>query len=178
MKEFKPNKSKMKDVMGRYMTQSLFLEVDYNPDIAIFTFDGEDKEFKGKTFYSLKRLYLEESDPIEYAFATKYLFDWPHWQKICKNAMLLEHINAWREELQLKLASEGMATLQHLAINEDSYQAAKYLADKGFVKNGRGRPSNAEIEGALKKHTEDSKDFDNDFQLLEFHKGKPHGKTA
>lgn len=175
MKELIPDKKKMKDKMGRYMTQSLFLESEYDPDVAIFTFDGEDKLYQGKTFISLKRLYLEESDTVEYAFATKYLYDWPHWQKMCKNAVLLTHINAWREELQLKLASEGLATLIHLAINEESYQAAKYLADKGFVKNSRGRPSNAEIEGVLKKQTEDAKDFDNDFQLLNFHKGIKNG---
>ncbi len=175
MAEIKLDKKKMKDVMGRYMTQSLFLETEYNPDVAIFTFDGTDKVYQGKTFYSLKRLYLEECDPIEYAFAEKYLFDWPHWQKMCKNVVLLNHINDWREELQLKLASEGLATLIHLAINEDSYQAAKYLADKGFVKTGRGRPSNAEIEGALKKQVEDSKDFDGDFQLLHLHKGVKNG---
>ena len=80
----KIDKSRMKDQHGRYIVQGLFLEDRYNVDLAVYTLAGEDKEHKGIIFPSLKRLYLEEGDPVEYTFATKWLFDWPHWKRICK----------------------------------------------------------------------------------------------
>lgn len=172
MSEPNIDKSKFKDEHGRYIVQGLFLEDRYNPDMAVFTFDGEDKEYKGKTFYSLKKLYLEHGDPKEYSFARKYLYDWKHWQRICKNAVLKKHVEEWREELKLSLVSEGVAALIDLALNEKSYQAAKYLADCGWEKAERGRPSNEEIEGELKRRADADSQFAEDFQLLSLHKGK------
>lgn len=164
------DKSKYKDEHGRYIVQGLFLEDRYNPDMSVFTFDGEDKVYKGKTFPSLKRLYLEHGDPKEYSFARKYLYDWGHWQRLCKNAVVKKHIEGWREELELSLVSEGVAALIDLALNEKSYQAAKYLADRGWDKGERGRPSKEEIEGELKKRADADSAFDDDFKLLQFHK--------
>ena len=172
MEEFKPDKSKYKDINGRYISQGLFLEERYNTDMAVFTLDGEDKEYKGKLYPSLKKLYLEHGDPMEYSFARKYLFDWGHWQRMCKNAFLKPHIEEWRKELELSLVSEGVAALIDLALNKDSYQAAKFLADRGWDKSERGRPSKEEVEGELKRRADEENAFASDFQLLEFHKGK------
>lgn len=166
------DKSKYKDEHGRYIVQGLFLEDRYNPDMAVFTFDGEDKEYKGKKFYSLKRLYLEHGDPKEYSFARKYLYDWNHWQRLCKNSIIKKHIEEWRNELELSLVSEGVAALIDMALNKDSYQAAKFLAERGWDKGDRGRPSKDEIDGELKRMAEAEKEFSDDFKLLEFHKAK------
>lgn len=170
MKETKIDKSKFKDEKGRYIVQGLFLEDRYNTDLAIFTYDGEDKLYKGKTYPSLKKLYLEHGDPKEYSFARKYLFDWGHWQRLCKNAIVKRHIEEWRNELELSLVSEGVSALIDLALNEKSYQAAKYLADRGWEKEKVGRPSKEAIEGELKKRADEDKEFDDDFQLLKLHK--------
>ena len=91
------DKSRFKDEKGRFIVQGLFLEDKYNTDLAVFTYDGEDKVYKGKTYPSLKRLYLEHGDPKEYSFARKYLFDWKHWQRLCNNAMIGRHIEEWRK---------------------------------------------------------------------------------
>lgn len=171
MGEFKPDRSKFKDEKGRYIVQGLFLEDRYNTDLAIYTFDGEDKEYKGVIYPSLKRLYLEEGDVEEYIFAKKYLYDWPHWKRLCKNAIVGRHIEEWREELALSLRAEGLATMVHLAKNEDSYQAAKFLADEGWIKRSKGRPSKQEIERELKRKAELEERFKDDFQLLELHQG-------
>lgn len=162
----KLDKSKMKDEKGRYLVQGLFLEDRYNPDMSMFTFDGEDKVYKGKTFYSLKRLYLDMADPVEYRFATTYLYDWPHWERLCKNALVGRHIEAWRRELQLMLAAEGVQNMLELAANGSSFQAAKYLAENGWVKEKRGRPSKEEIEGHLKAAKKEVEEFNEDFELL------------
>lgn len=170
MKEYKPDKSRFKDEHGRYIVQGLFLEDRYNTKLSVYTLDGEDKEYKGVVYPSLKRLYLEECDPKEYTFANKYLFDWDHWQRLCNNAIVGRHIEKWREELELMLVSEGVSALIDLALNEKSYQAAKYLADRGWDKRGRGRPSNEEVEGYMKKKAEQENIYNRDFELLEFHK--------
>ena len=171
MKEFKPDKKRFKDEKGRYIVQGLFIEDRYNPDVAYYTLDGEDKEYKGVIYPSLKRLYLEEGDINEYTFATKYLYDWPHWQRLCKNAVVGRHIEQWRDELALSLRSEGIATLITLAINDNSYQAAKWLADEGWIKNSRGRPSQKDIDKAAERKAAIEKEFEEDFKLLHLVKG-------
>lgn len=172
MEQYTPDKSRFKDDKGRYYVQGLFLEDRYNPEIAVYTFDGEDKEYKDVIYPSLKRLYLEEADPIEYTFANKYLYDWPHWQRLCKNAIIGRHIDQWREELKLKLVSEGVITMIDLACNKDSYQAAKYLAEAGWDVKKRGRPSKEEVESELKKRADEASEFSDAFELLQLHKGK------
>ena len=170
MDETDIDKSKFKDDNGRYIVQGLFLEDTYNPDKAYYTFSGTDKTYKGKVFPSLKRLFLEEGDPGEYTFANKYLFDWPHWQRMCKNAVISKHIAQWRDELYLSLRSEGMATMIDLAVNNGSYQAAKWLVDEGWVTRGKGRPSQAEIDGEIKRRAKIEEKFSEEFTLLEEYK--------
>lgn len=170
-KEFTPDKSRFKDEKGRYIVQGLFLEDKYNPVLSVYTLDGEDKTYKGVVYPSLKRLYLEEGDPNEYLFAQKFLYDWDHWQRICKNAIVGRHVEKWRKELELSLVSEGVATLIDLAVNDKSYQAAKFLADSGWIKTGRGRPSKSEIEGELKRRATEDGEFAEDFKLLQLYKG-------
>jgi hypothetical protein len=172
MQEYVPDKTRYKDEKGRYIVQGLFLEVQYNTDLAVFTLDGVDKTYKGVVYPSLKRLYLECADPKEYTFANKYLFDWDHWQRVCRNSMLRAHVDKWREELELSLISEGVSALIDLALNEKSYQAAKYLAERGWDKKARGRPSQDEVAEEIKKRADMETSFDEDFQLLKLHKGK------
>lgn len=169
---FKPDRSKFKDEKNRYIVQGLFLEDRYNMDLSVYTFDGEDKVYKGKTFPSLKKLYIEYADPTEYMFANEYLFDWKHWKRLCNNAIVSRHIEEWREELELSLVSEGIQTMIDLAGDKQSYQAAKFLADRGWDKTEKGRPSKEQIEGELKRRADEKSDFDEDFQLLKLHKDK------
>lgn len=171
----KIDKAQFKDEKGRYVVQGIFLEDRYNTDLAVYTFAGEDKVYKGKTYPSLKRLYLEEGDPEEYLFATKHLFDWPHWQRLCKNAIVKKHIEEWREELALSLRSEGIATLLDLAVNDKSYQAAKWLADEGWIKNSRGRPSKKQVADEVKRRADIEAEFSSDFELLSLHKDRKNG---
>lgn len=163
--EWSPDKSKFKDEKGRYISQGLFLENGYNTDLAVFTYDGQDKEYKGKTYPSLKRLYLEEGDPTEYNFANKYLFDWKHWKRLCNNRLISAHIEEWREELAIALRADGIASLIQSA-GDGHYQSAKFLADGGWDVAGRGRPSKEEVEGELKRRADETSEFDDDFELL------------
>lgn len=141
--EFFPDRAAFKDDQGAYLTQSLFLEVGYNKDRAIYTFNDEDKEYKGKVFKSLRKLYLETEDPTEYVFATRYLHGWDHWQRIVNNDILLERIEKWREELEVKLRSKGVRAM--LALTDSNATAAKWAVDGLWrTKAGSGRKTAAQ----------------------------------
>ena len=138
-------KSDMKDKMGRAMTQGLFLEFNYDPEFAIFTFDGEDKEYKGKHYVSLKKLFLETEDPTEYIFANLYLVDWDHWQKLNANKILRKHFDKWRNELELSIRATAIRGIIDNSDGEKGFQASKWLADRGWDKRAAGRPSKDEL---------------------------------
>lgn len=131
--------------MGKPMTQSLFLELGYNIDSAVYTLKDNDYEYKGKLFLSLQKLYMAIADPTEYTFATQCLLGWKHWQRICDNKQLKTHVEEWRAELEVKLRSQGVIEAIKQATT-GSFVAAKWVADGGWEKRSAGRPSKAEIE--------------------------------
>jgi len=132
------------DSVGRPMTQSLFLELGYGTE-AIYSLKEYDCVHKGKRYPSIKNLYLEMEDPTEYQFATTYFLNWNHWKRICANKQILVHIEEWREELEIKLRSRAVK-LNMASAAAGNYQAAKWLADRGWINRPAGRPSKAEIE--------------------------------
>lgn len=135
---------KMVDKMGKYRTQSLFLEIGYGDD-AIFTLKDQDHVHDGKTYLSLRKMYLEFNDPTEYQFANEVLLGWKHWQRLCENKAVRKYIDEWREELEVKLRSQAILNTIREA-NKGHFQAAKWVADRGWASRGAGRPSKEEIE--------------------------------
>ncbi len=135
--------------MGRWRTQSLFLEM-YVPDAEergiepIFTFKPED--YKGLP--SMKKIYLQIADPTEYKTAIELLGYWDHWKKLLDCPWFMEHLDAWREELEIKLRSGAVKAMIETAQNEGSKgtNAAKWLADRGWKESKRGRFSKQELE--------------------------------
>lgn len=141
------NKEQLKDSLGRPLTQSLFLEIGYNTEYAIFTFNDEDKEYNGKIYPSLKRLYLEIADPTEYRFAKTCLLGWSHWKRLKENKALRPYFDEWAEELEVMLRSEGIIAAMDMTSSEGgNFQAAKWMADRGWEKRSPGRPSKNETE--------------------------------
>jgi hypothetical protein len=142
--QFKPDKSKFLDSQGRFLTQSLFLELGYL-DSAVYTLKENDHEYEGNVYPSLKRLYLQSGDPTEYDFATTYLLGWKHWKRLCENKAIRKYIDEWREELEVQLRCEGVKRALNSA-KSGSFQAAKWIADRGWDSRGAGRPSKDEVE--------------------------------
>ncbi|MDB4302068.1 hypothetical protein N9924_00730 [bacterium] len=142
---FEVDKSKLLDSMGRPLTQSLFLEIGYKFDFAVYSLKDSDHHYRGEVYPSLKRLYLAHEDPTEYDFATTYLLGWNHWKRLNDNKVLRKHFDEWREELELKLRSQAVRDIMDQCANEGgSFQAAKWLADRGWDKRAAGRPSKSE----------------------------------
>lgn len=150
--------------MGRPLTQSLFLELGYG-DAAVYTLKEVDHIHNGTLYPSLKRLYLLTNDPTEYKFATTYLLGWKHWMRLCENKALKNHIEDWRFELEIKIRSEGIKEVMASA-SGGSWQAAKWLADKGWDVRGAGRPSNEEKEKHLAIEKKLQGEYDDDIIRL------------
>lgn len=140
------DKTKLRDSRGRPLTQSLFLEVGYNTEFAVYTQKDEDYEYKGKVYPSLKRLYLEHEDPTEYDFACTYLLGWEQWQRICANKVFTKMVDKWREELELKIRAQAVRDIMNTSATEKGFQASKWLADRGWDKRAAGRPSKEEVD--------------------------------
>lgn len=169
MEEFTPNKSKMKAVKGQYLTQSLFVEIGYDYDTAIYSLKDEDMVHEGKTYPSIKRLYLEAEDVTEYIFATKYFINWEHWERICKNGLLAPHVQRWREDLARYLEAIGIQEVINAATTDNNFQAAKWLAEKGWTKEQRkaGRPSKTEVDRHIKEAQNQQDEYAEDFEKVE-----------
>ena len=146
-------KDPFRNSRGAYRTSSLFLDFSYDADIAQYTLREKDTKKNGKSFPSLKRLYLETEDVTEYEFATTYLAGWKHWQALLGNKQILSHVEQWREELEIKIRSKAVKSIASQAFSKDkpSYQAAKFLADREYVKNRKGAPTKEEVEGEKKR---------------------------
>ena len=163
------DKAVLRDKMGKNRTQSLFLEY-YHHNIhllPIFTLKEEDffHEPSGVQCLSLKRLYLEECDPTEYMFATKYFYSFYQWEKLARHKQLAVHVNRWREELGLLIKARSIQKNIELA-GRGSYNASKWLSDRGWEEKDRGRPSKAEKDRKLKEDTALLKEIQKDAKRL------------
>lgn len=149
-------KDRLRDSRGNPLTQSLFLENGYQVDAAIYTLKDEDHTYKGVVYPSIKRIYLDMEDVVEYEFANTYFLGWNHWKRLYENKLLTPHIDSWREELRLKLRSAAFkGILDATASEQSSFQAHKWLIDEGWLpKSGVGRPATKEKEKEekFKKH--------------------------
>lgn len=160
------NKKDMLDVRGRPLTQSLFLELGYQEDFALYTLKDWDWDYNGKKYLSLKRLYLLHEDPLEYDFASTHLLGWSHWQRLCNNKAIRKYIDEWREELSLKLRSQAVRNIVDMTADEKGFQAAKYVAEEGWRKNSVGRPKKDTSEYDAKVDQRLHEEFGQDVQRL------------
>lgn len=157
---YEVDKAQLLDTEGRPLTQSLFLEPNYNTKYAVFTMKDDDHEFRGKLYPSLRKLFLEMEDVTEYQFANTYLLGWSHWKRLNNNQVLAHNFEEWREELELKIRASAIKSIIEASVSDSGgFQAAKWLADRGWDKRGAGRPSKAEVE----RHKRVEEKLDNEF---------------
>ena len=119
---------------GRQAAKSLFENGNY--DIELF-----------------HQTFLELEDPTEYKPALQLVGSWREWQRLKRDwPTFNNHINEWKEELDVRLKSKAVEQINRLAFDDKNYQASKWLAEEGFHKRtGAGRPSKAERERAAKE---------------------------
>lgn len=160
--------------MAKPMTKALFFEMsdpDYREEMETeWTLKEKDHIVDGKTYRSLKKVYLEMEDVTEYEFALATLGSFVQWETLCKTTWFKEHAEQWRKELNLKLKAKGMRSIIQAATTDEnlSFQAMKYLSDNQYLekKSGRGRPSKADVEAELKKEANANKSFKADAERI------------
>ena len=75
-------------------------------------------------------------------------------------------VEQWRMELELKLRSQAVMDIRDLSSGEKGFQAAKWLADRGWDKRTAGRPSNADIERETKIQANIAEEYNADVVRL------------
>jgi hypothetical protein len=159
--------AKFKDRMGKWITQGLILELGYKPT-AIYTRQDDNVEYKGKTYPSLKKLFIESYmiDPTEYQFATKYLGGWQHWKRMKNNKQIRDLYEEWQEEAEIKVRALGVRSAIDMALDGKSFAAAKWLAEAGYDKRGAGRPSKQEVVRATRIEAGIKDELDDDWERI------------
>lgn len=144
-----------KNSRGKWLTKALFFEltVPATRGNACFSLKEEDHCEGGKVYKSLKKLYMSHPDPTEYDFATQVLGGWEHWQDMQYQPDIMPYVEKWREERDVMLQSRGITKMIEINTSADNnYQAAKWLAEKGWQEVGkRGRPSKEEVKKAARE---------------------------
>jgi hypothetical protein len=173
LKEIQPQ---MRSTNGRHLTRSLFLETEsqHVKDLGVcsplFTLKDRNMEKNGKTYYSLKNIYMsyDHVPGYEYQFAQDVFGSWEQWQLLCNSADLVkEHIDGWKDEQAIKLQARALEAMFKTAMFEGSKgtPAARYLADKGWQVK-RGRPSKDEVEREKKIAAGVEKEINEDLERL------------
>ena len=123
-----------KDTRGVWITLGLFGDKanSYKDGIIWESVDGARKD------------YIECADPTGITFADKYLGGFEHWKAVrdCKGLEL--EITSWEEELEARIRSQALLGIKAMSL--DSFQASKFLMDRGWEKRGAGRPSKEAVE--------------------------------
>ncbi len=159
--------SAFKDSTGRFRTQSLFGEYKHPNYPAFFTL----KKYDHKGRISLYRKYMEIADPTEYQVAQRLFGSWEHWLQLTRAQWFREHLNEWRDELAVRMASERYQEMQDRVLKDPNsptgIQASKWLSDMyGKKPSKRGRPTKAEIEARLKRDTSKISEIEEDAQRI------------
>lgn len=137
------NKPPYKDSRGRWRTQSLFKEYsNHSPYIPLFTLKEFDNEY-----LSFPKLFLSFNDPTGYQFAKAVLGSYEHWMRLSSQKWFRNYLDGWLEELEVKLASEGLIKIKGIADGEgqQALAANKFLVSKGW-EGTKGRPKKADID--------------------------------
>lgn len=163
---FTPNRKLMlSDQFNRkYITAGLFVERerdDHTKPYAQYTLKDEDRVVDGRTYPSLKRLYLEMEDVTEYEFATVYLYNYDHWKELCGEKWFKEHLYKWRDELEMKLKAKALQTINQIAQSggKESLAASKFLYKEVWAdreKDTPGRPTKKRIAEEAKNIVKES----------------------
>lgn len=145
---------------GRLLISNLFIDRKYEEDAALYTLNLTDKVYKGKTYPSLYKLYIQMEDITEYNFANTYFESYQHWELLCNEEWFKPIISRWRKELELKIKAEALKEIIAQSTSDDPrkrLEASKYIYEKVFVSsNGKGRPTKAQVkEEAVRKAMEE-----------------------
>ncbi len=171
---FKKNHSTaFKDGKGRWLTIALFWEYRASSDenVALFCLKDDDHvDDDGRTYVSLKKRYMSyEHIPLyEHEFACAELGGWEHWERLQANKYLRDAIDTWRREYEIALRCRAVKAIMANATSKDAkgLQAARWLAEKGYVDKRPGRVSKEELDRERKQQAQISATLADDMKRL------------
>lgn len=162
-----------KNASGAHLLKPIFFEYDDAEHLqSVYTLKDYDHEYNGKSYPSLRKLYVEMEDPTEYEFACKYLDGWTHWKKLSTASFFKPYLKEWREELEVRLRAQALNRMKVRATSDtkDSMQADKILLVGGWKtpeeKERVGRPSKQKIQEEANKLFAERTVFDEDFERI------------
>lgn len=148
----------------RYL-KALFFETSSDKSCVVYTLKDNDHE----GYPSLRRLYLEEGDPLEISFAEKYLDGYEHWEMLVECTWFEPYAERWRKELELTIRSDALKNII-LDSKSDSKSAAssnRFLVEGGWKpKATKGRPSKADIKKATKDELQIRQRLEDDYNRI------------
>lgn len=159
---------KFKTENNQFLTKQLFFETaDSDRSRVLYTLKPEDHKWHGKTFPSLRRLYIEMGDESEYLFAETYFGGWPHWKKLLSTSWFLDYLSELREELAARNASIALAEIRKSA-REGNVSSSKYLLEQGWIPKDKraGRPTKEKIKYEAEKLSADHYDISEDLERI------------
>jgi hypothetical protein len=113
---------------------------------------AETEEEKTNAIYDMDvwhQTFLEVGDFTEYKAAIALVGDWITWEKYkAQWPTLRRNIQAWKDELEVKLQSDAMTklvTLVHSKSEQTAANVCKFMVQSGYSQRASaGRPSNEE----------------------------------
>lgn len=111
-----------------------------DPDLKIKgTFHFKSASRSQKDFWREK--FLSSMDPTGYTFAEEWVEDgYRKWESLLNGYGCKDELKEWGKTLQVKMQAMG---LRNLAEQKDSFQAAKFLASKGWLETEDKRTKEA-----------------------------------
>jgi hypothetical protein len=155
---------KFREPTGRRLYKKLFWEMtNSGEDKSKVLYTLKDQPHEG--FPSLYQLYLAEADPTEYVFATKYFDSYDHWKTLSTKTWIKELVARWREELDVSIRAGALKRIisESKSNSKSAFMANKYLLEKGWSKNEKGRPSKEAVQAAIKEEAQKSQVLEQDF---------------
>ena len=136
---------------NKVRSAALFLEcAQPDEELVMFTLLNNDTTWKGKKLPSLKKLYMQfcSEDPTEYSFANHVFGSWDAWCVIKSTFIVRGYVKKWSDEVVVLIKSTAIATIHQemLSGGKSSFQAAKFLIDKGWIPPQMGRKSTKDKE--------------------------------
>lgn len=134
--------NKLRNDQNRRITRSLFNEIVFDEQFNFFTLKRWDYAPRkgipdGLVSFPLTYLKYCIEDPTEYSFALEVFGDWEHWMLVQELNPLKDLIAQLRAEKDIAIKSKGFLKIAKEVADDgkNSYQAAKWLAEKGWEPN-------------------------------------------
>lgn len=109
-------------------------------------------------YINAHRTFVVLRDPTGVLWAEMYLEGVHHLNRLMKCEWFREAFDIWKGETEQLVQAEALQKVRDISQGGSpaSFQAAKYLANEDWKRSGRGRgrPSKAELQGALKNEVD------------------------